>query len=153
MTKILVGSRAFFSGMKGFTSKDRDYLVLVDKPNGYTWRREQSMRGVCTFEYKRDTPAAMVAKTLDDGDPLLIGKFLVPEVAGAIGATVNDILPLEALLSKLDAQHQYEAVIFAAYKENGTFALTDAQRASAYEVYKEARAKKKKNDDESPSRE
>ncbi len=153
MTKILVGSRAFFSGMDGFNSKDRDYLILTDNPNGYTWRREQSIRGVCTFEYKIGTPSEMVAKTIEMGDALSIGKFLVPEVAGAIGATVNDILPLEALLSKLDAQHQYEAVIFAAYKENGTFALTDAQRASAYEVYKEARAKKKKNDDESPSRE
>lgn len=139
MTKILVGSRAFFSGMKGFTSKDRDYLVLVDKPNGYTWRREQSMRGVCTFEYKRDTPAAMVAKTLEAGDPLLIGKFLVPAVADAIGATVKDILPLESLLPKLDAKHQYEAIIFNAIKNNGTFTITDEQRQDAYKVYQSAR--------------
>ncbi len=139
MTKILVGSRAFFSGMKGFTSKDRDYLVLADKPNGYTWRREQSMRGVCTFEYKRDTPAAMVAKTLEAGDPLLIGKFLVPAVADAIGATVEDILPLEILLPKLDAKHQYEAIIFNAIKNNGTFTLTDEQLQDAYKAYLDAR--------------
>ncbi len=139
MTKILVGSRAFFSGMKGFTSKDRDYLVLVDKPNGYTWRREQSMRGVCTFKYKKDTPAAMVAKTLEAGDPLLIGKFLVPAVADAIGATVEDILPLEILLPKLDTKHQYEAIIFNAIKNNGTFTLTYEQLQDAYKAYLDAR--------------
>ncbi len=139
MTKILVGSRAFFSGMGGFNSKDRDYLILTDNPNGYTWRREQSMRGVCTFEYKRDTPAAMVAKTLEAGDPLLIGKFLVPAVADAIGATVEDILPLENLLPKLDAKHQYEAIIFNAIKNNGTFTLTDEQLQDAYKAYLDAR--------------
>lgn len=49
MTKILVGSRAFFNGMKGFQSKDRDYLVLVEQSQGFNWRREQSVRGICTF--------------------------------------------------------------------------------------------------------
>ena len=139
MTKILVGSRAFFNGMKGFQSKDRDYLVLVEQPQGFNWRREQSVRGICTFEYKKDTPAAMIAKTLEMGDALPIGKFLVPEVAQAIGATVQDILPLESLLPKLDAKHQYEAVIFDAIKTNGTFTLTEEQRKAAFKVYLSAR--------------
>lgn len=139
MTKILVGSRAFFSGMKGFQSKDRDYLILVEQPKGFTWRREQNMRGVCTFMYRKDTPSAMIAKTLEVGDPLLIGKFLVPDVAEAIGATVADILPLETLLPKLDAKHQYEAIIFNAIQSNGTFILTEEQRQSAYKAYLDAR--------------
>lgn len=141
MIKILVGSRAFFDGMKGFKSKDRDFLVLVEQPQGFTWRREQSVRGVCTFEYKKDTPAAMIAKTLEVGDPLLIGKFLVPEVAKAIGATVDDILPLESLLPKLDDKHQYEAVIFNAIKANGAFTLTKEQRQEAFKAYQSARKK------------
>lgn len=141
MNKILVGSRAFFSGMKGFHSKDQDYLILVDNPQGFSWRREQSIRGVCRFEYKKDTPAAMVAKTLEHGDAMLLGKFLVPQFAEAIGATVQDILPLEALLPKLDQKHQYEAVIFQAIKENKSFDLTDEQRAAAYEAYMQARKK------------
>ena len=146
MTKILVGSRAFFNGMKGFQSKDRDYLVLVEQPQGFNWRREQSVRGICTFEYKKDTPAAMIAKTLEMGDALLIGKFLVPEVAQAIGATVQDILPLESLLPKLDAKHQYEAVIFDAIKTNGTFTLTDRQRQEAFRQYQLARTKDKEKE-------
>ena len=143
MTKILVGSRAFFDGIDGFHSKDRDYLILVEQPQNFNWRREQNLRGMCLFEYKKDKPAAMIAKTLEVGDALLIGKFLVPEVAQAIGATVEDILPLESLLPKLDAKHQYEAVIFEAIKTNGTFTLTDRQRQEAFRQYQLARTKEK----------
>ncbi len=150
MKQILVGSRAFFSGMKGFQSKDRDFLILVEKPQGFNWRREQSVRGICTFEYKLGTPAEMVAKTLEVGAPLLIGKFLVPEVADVLGATVDDILPLETLLPKLDDKHQYEAVIFNAIKTNGSFTLTEEQRKEAFKVYKAAR--KSDNDSGKQSR-
>lgn len=81
----------------------------------------------------------MVSKTLEVGDPLLIGKFLVPEVADVLGATIDDILPLETLLPKLDDKHQYEAVIFNAIKTNGSFTLTEEQRKEAFKVYKSAR--------------
>ena len=139
MKRILVGSRAFFSGMDGFRSKDHDYLELVENPTAFKWRREQSLRGVCTFQFKKEPPADMVRRTLDCGDALLVGKFLVPEVAQAIGATVVDILPLETLRPKLDEKHEYVAVIFAAVKQNGSFELTDEQRAAAYEAYRKAR--------------
>lgn len=139
MKRITVGSRAFFSGISGFESKDRDYLELVENPTGFNWRHECSLRGICIFRYKKESAAQMVQRTLDCGDPLLVGKFLVPEVAEAIGATVEDILPLEALLDKLDEKHKYLAAIFEAVKQNGGFSLTDEQREAAYEVYREAR--------------
>lgn len=139
MTKILVGSRAFFSGIEGFKSKDTDFLVLVDNPTDFQWRREQSLRGVCTFYYKKETPTQMIQRTLEADDPLLIGKFLVPEVAKAIGATVDDILPLEPLLDKLDDKHKYEALIFNAYKANGKFSLTAKQCKQAFNAYQQAR--------------
>lgn len=88
--KILVGSRAFFDGCEGFRSKDRDYLELVENPTGFKWRREQSLRGVCTFSYKLEPVADMVRRTLESGDALLVGKFLVSEVAETIGATVAE---------------------------------------------------------------
>lgn len=137
--RILVGSRAFFSGIDGFQSKDRDYLELVENPTEFEWRQELSLRGVCTFRYRKETPAEMVRRTLDSGDALLVGKFLVPEVAQAIGATVADILPLETLLPKLDEKHKYVAVIFEAVKRNGSFEMTDEQRAAVYEAYRQAR--------------
>lgn len=139
MNRILVGSRAFFSGVDGFKSKDHDYLELVENPTTFKWRREQSLRGTCTFQFRKEPAARMVQRTLDNGEALLVGKFLVPEVAQAIGATVSDILPLEPLLSKLDGLHKYVAVIFDAVKQNGSFELTDEQRAAAYEVYRQAR--------------
>lgn len=144
--KILVGSRAFFDGCEGFRSKDRDYLELVENPTGFKWRREQSLRGVCTFSYKLEPVADMVRRTLESGDALLVGKFLVSEVAETIGATVADIMPLEALLPKLDKKHEYVAAIFNAVKQNGSFELTDEQRAAAYEIYKQAREKKQKTE-------
>ncbi|WP_304954033.1 hypothetical protein [uncultured Alistipes sp.] len=139
MTRILVGSRAFFGGINGFVSKDCDYLELVENPTGFTWRREQSLRGVCTFRFKKEPVARMVQRTIDSGDALLVGKFLVPEVALAIGATVSDILPLETLLPKLDNCHKYVAVIFDAVKQNNGFWLTTEQRDAAYNAYRQAR--------------
>lgn len=139
MKRMIVGSRAFFSGIDGFKSKDHDYLKLVENPTTFKWRREQSLRGTCVFQFKKEPVARMVQRTLDCGEALLVGKFLVPEVAQAIGATVADILPLEPLLSKLDDRHQYVAVIFEAVKQNDSFELTDEQRAAAYEVYRQAR--------------
>lgn len=141
MTKILVGSRAFFSGIDGFRSKDHDYLILVDNPTNFRWRREQSIRGVCTFYYKMENPAEMIQRTLDNGDALLIGKFLVPEVAQTIGLTIDDLCRLEPLLDKLDDNHQYETVIFNAYKENGSFTMTANQLKQAYKAYQQPREK------------
>lgn len=141
MKKILVGSRAFFGSFDDFKSKDKDYLELVENPADFEWRKEQSLRGVCTFRYKKEAPGTMIKRTLDCGDALLVGKFLIPEVVEAIGATVADILPLEALLPKLDKRHQYVAAIFNAVKQNNSFELTHEQLAEAYEVYKEAKKK------------
>ena len=139
MEKIMVGSRAFFDGIEGFKSKDRDYLVLTDEPDGFNWRREYSMRNTCVFEYKKESARTMITKTIESGEALLMGKFLVPEVIEAIGATIADIRPLEALLTGLDDKHRYEACIFRAYIANNGFYLTDAQRNEAYAAYMEAR--------------
>lgn len=140
--QFTVGSRAFFSDMPDFRSKDSDILVLTDEPAGFQWRREQQLRGVSTFRYKREPIAQMIQRTLDADDPLMVGKFLVPEVAAELGASVADILPLQPLVAKLDDKHKYYAVIFDAYQTNGSFALTQAQLNEAYQLYTEARKPK-----------
>lgn len=139
--KFLVGSRVFFAGMDGYKSKDKDYLVLVENPTNFEWRRERSVRGVCCFEIRKESISKMVKRTLASGSAIMLGKFLVPEVAKALKAKVKDILPLEPLLEKLDDKHKYQAVIFRAYQENGDFTLTDEQRAEAYAVYCQSRQK------------
>ena len=140
--QFTVGSRAFFSDMPDFRSKDSDILVLMDEPAGFQWRREQQLRGVSTFRYKREHIAQMIQRTLDADDPLMVGKFLVPEVAAELGVSVADILPLQPLVSKLDDKHKYYAVIFNAYQANGSITLTQAQRDAAYQLYTEARKPK-----------
>lgn len=140
--QFTVGSRAFFSDMPGFRSKGSDILVLTDEPDGFQWRREQQLRGVSTFRYKREPLAQMIQRTLDADDPLLVGKFLVPEVAAELGASVADILPLQPLVAKLDDKLKYYAVIFDAYQANGSFTLTQDQRNEAYQLYTEARKPK-----------
>lgn len=142
--QITVGSRAFFSDMPDFRSKDSDILILTESPAGFQWRREQQLRGVSTFRYKREPIAQMIQRTLDADDPLLVGKFLVPEVAAELGASVADILPLQPLVAKLDDKHKYYAVIFNAYQANGSFTLTQAQRDEAYAEYRKPRTQKEK---------
>ena len=142
MKKYVVGSRAFFSGMEGFRSKDKDYLVLEDNPIGYNWRREQSLRGICTFYYKRLPVEQLVQRCLGMRDALQLGKFLVPEVAAELRMSVDDIRPLETLLPLLDEKHRYYEIIFRAYLTNGSFTLTEAQRLEAYKSYTESRERK-----------
>ena len=142
MKKYVVGSRAFFSGMEGFRSKDKDYLVLEDNPIGYNWRREQSLRGICTFYYKRLPVEQLVQRCLNARDALHLGKFLVPEVAAELRMSVDDIRPLETLLPLLDEKHRYYEIIFRAYMTNGSFTLTEAQRLEAYKSYTESRERK-----------
>ena len=143
MKKYLVGSRAFFSGMEGFSPKDQDFLLLESAPLDYEWRREQHLRGVCTFFYKIEPPAQMVQRCLNARDALQLGKFLVPEVAAELGMSVDDIRPLETMLPLLDEKHRYYEIIFRAYMTNGSFTLTEAQRLEAYKSYTESRKKEK----------
>lgn len=139
--RFLVGSRAFFAGLDGFQSKDRDYLELVDEPHGFDYRRERSQRGTCLFEYKREPARQMIERALQNGGAIQLGKFLVPEVASAIGLTIDDLQQLAPLVERLDNKHKYQAVIFNAYLANGSFTLTDEQRQEAYVAYTKARKK------------
>lgn len=137
--KILVGSKAFFSDIDGFRGHDTDYVEFVEPGGSLQWRKEISIRGVCIFTYVREPIGQMVQKTIESGDALLIGKFLVPEVAVELGAIVEDIMPLEVLLEKLDDRHKYISKIFSFVKANGSFTLTEQQRKEAFDNYAEYR--------------
>lgn len=141
-TKIEVGSRAFFGGIADFASKDHDYVVLVDQPQGFNYRRECSLRGVDTFEYKRMSAADFVAKTLEYADALAVGKFLVKGFADAIGLTIEQLQQLQPLVEKLDEKHQYERIIFDAIISAGSWDLSDETLQAAYLSYTESRKAK-----------
>ena len=145
MKKILVGSNAFFKDFKDFKSKDKDYLIFVDNPEDFKIRKEICLRGIDTFYYKRLSPSEMINYTLKTNDPLTVSKFFIPEVAEELKLTVNDILPLEPMLSKLDKRHQYQIVIFNHIKNNNSFILTEEQLEEAYQIYSSARKEEEKN--------
>ena len=142
MEKFIVGSNAFFRNMPNFHSKDADILKLVDESEDFKTYREYNLRGVDYFFYKKDTPQNMINLVLEKNDPMLMGKFLVKEVADEIGLEPNDILQLEPLLEKLDEQHQYQKIIFKYIIENNSFELTDEQLNEAYQSYLESRNNK-----------
>lgn len=139
---ILVGSDAFFKNINGFHGKDKDYLILVEQPTDFKIRKEIRLRGIDRFYYKKDTPQNMIQQTLELNDAMLIGKFLIKEVADEINMKPNDILPLQPLLEKLDEGHQYQKIIFKYIIENNSFELTDEQLNEAYQSYLETRKRK-----------
>lgn len=137
--KILVGSSAFFNELEGFKPKDRDYVILDEKPVGYDFVRQTSSGKECLFEWRKMLPAQFVEYSLYRGPAMQIGKFLVPEFVQEIGFTIEHLKKLKLLAEKLEGRHKYEKVIYDAYIENGAFKLTEEQRSKAYEQYKLAR--------------
>ena len=132
--RFIVGSRAFFRQMKDFMPTNRNYLELIEDPS-FEGFIEKSLRGTNNYYYKKEDPSVMIQRTIEANRPIMVGKFLVPEVAEALGLTVEDILPLAPLIEKLDKKQEYLQIIFNAYKANNSFTLTDEQREEAYLAY------------------
>lgn len=137
--RFLVGSRAFFSGIDGFNSDNRNFLKLVENQSALNVESKLSIHSNITYRLLREPARQMIERVAESGNALLVGNFLVPKVAKAIGATVADLQPLEPLLENLQDKHKYQAVIFRAYQANGSFSLTDEQRQEAYEAYCQSR--------------
>ena len=135
---FLVGSRAFFAGMEGFQPSDRNILRLVGNP-AFKAGKEITGRKTNVFTYTRETAKQMVDNTLASGKTIKVGKFLVPDVARAIGLTIEELQKLKPLVSRLGAKQSYQKIIFNAYIENNDFKLTQEQRQAAYETYLAAR--------------
>ena len=139
MSRILVGSRYFFSGYPGFVGKDTDEVEIIDT-NEFNNMRQVTGQEKCLFQFKRKNG-------VDDyiryalGSPLgmVLGKFLVPEFCEEIGFTINDLPKLKPLVKRLDDRHKYEEIIYESYIQNGDFVLTEEQRNKAYLSYKESR--------------
>lgn len=147
MKKILTGSRAFFSGMEGYQPKDTDTIVIVSNPQGFEYVRQTSRGSSCTFEVADRPKADHIRHALEKAPAMTLVRFLTPDYAKHIGLTVADLDQLQPLADRLDPKHQYARIILDAYRENGDFTLTDAQRTEAYAAYKAARPQKKERRD------
>ena len=137
--RFLVGSRAFFSGLDGFTPKDYDYLTFVEKGNGFEKYCQYTDGRCCYFVWVARPKDDLIQVALTSGPAMQVGKFLVPEVAEALGLTIQDLEKLQPLIDSLEPKHAYERVIYEAYLANDAFTLTEEQRSLAFAAYKAAR--------------
>lgn len=141
MTNILVGSRAFFSGVDGFKSDNRNFIKFVTNRAPLRMESKLSVHGNIVYRLLREPASVMIQKAIESGNGLLFGNFLVPAFAKEIGLTIDELKKLHPLATVLDSKHRYQTIIFNYYLENGAFSLTDEQRAEAYDAYLSARDK------------
>lgn len=132
---FVIGSRAFFTGMDGYSPKDLDELNIMDrfpfKGNVFN----ANINGKDVFFFRNMDKEVFIKDTLECGVPMRIGKFLVPEFAVYLGVTIDDLKRLSDIIEKIDEKHLYEKVIYDAYLKNGEFKLTEEQRVAAYKEY------------------
>lgn len=139
MSKILIGSKYFFSCYDDFKSKDVDEIQIVETDE-FKQVRQISGGGKCLFQMKRHSSKEdYIEWALKSQIGMVVGKFLVPEFCKEIGFTIDDLSRLAPLIERLDDKHQYEAIIYDSYLQNGEFSLTPTQRDAAYKSYKESR--------------
>ncbi len=140
IAKFLVGSRVFFSGIKGFQSKDYDWLYIMDSFGSIKNKHLRFTKdGDDKILMPKMTKQEYINDTLESDFAMRVGKMFVPEFAAYIGLTVKDLAAFESALAGLDDKHKYYQIIYNAYKENGSFTLTNEQRAAAFEEYKKYR--------------
>lgn len=140
--EIIVGSKYFFKGIKGFMPKDIDKVVIIDKPK--TFKHQYRINAGCqdTIYVARENKYSMLSYVLNYAPKLAFGRFLVPEFCKEFDITLEDLKILEPMLETIDDKHKYFQVIYDAYKKNNSMTLTEEQRNDAYEVYKKYRKSK-----------
>ena len=139
MAKFLMGSQYFFSCYDDFKGKDIDEIEIIET-NEFAQVRQITGQGKCLFQLKKHrSKEDYINWALESQIGMVIGKFLIPEFCKAIGFTIEDLPLLRVLINRLDDKHRYEAIIYDSYIENGSFTLSDEQRARAYKSYKESR--------------
>lgn len=139
---ILVGSRAFFGNIDGFTSKDYDYVLIVNREDvefDYKNVISSPEEHICRFIVVKRPAGELVDWVLTHGSPLTLGQFLVPEYIKEMGITMQHLRKLQPLAEMIDKRHEYVQYIYYAYILNGDFVLTDEQQKEAFELYKKNR--------------
>lgn len=141
MSKILIGSKYFFSCYEDFKGKDTDELQIIETSE-FAQMRQLTGQGRCLFQMKKhDNKEDYINWAVKSTIGMVIGKFLVPEFCAEIGFIVEDLPKVKVLLERLDDKHKYEEIIYNSYLENGSFTLTPKQRDMAYKSYKKYRGK------------
>ena len=139
MSKILMGSKYFFSCYPDFVSKDVDEIEVIET-NEFKHKRHILGQNRCLFLLKRQASVDDYIKLDKKGQlGMVAGKYLIPEFCQEIGFTIDDLPKIKPMIDRLDIKHHYEKIIYDSYIENGAFILTDEQRDKAYQSYKQSR--------------
>jgi hypothetical protein len=136
---MIVGSRAFFENIDGFTPKDTDVLILVDEPVGFKNYRQFTFKNKCVFEWRNRPVDEFIDIELANNTPMSVCKFLVPEFIELKGVTIEQLKRLQPLVDIMDDKHKYLSVIYDSYVTNNGFYLTYEQLSNGYNEYKKYR--------------
>lgn len=134
-----VGSIAFFDRYPDFKPHDTDILKFVENSEFKNYRQISVFNNFCIFEWRKMPKKELLDIHLQINCGIIVGKFLVPEVASYLGLTIEDLKTLKPLIDRLNEKHKYEEIIYNAYIKNNAFVLTDEQRLEAYNEYKKER--------------
>lgn len=141
IAKFTIGSHYFFDGMKNFSPKDKDVLIIVDHwfPKNTNVLNFKDKNGNDVFLYKNMDKNEFIEDTLNSNVPMRCGKFLVKEFSEYIGLTIDDLKKLDTMFQQFqenDPKHLYEKYIYQYYIENGNFEMTQEQLQKVFEIYK-----------------
>lgn len=125
--------------MPNYTPHDIDKLCIIDYPLFGEITAEMRKDGIDSFfifNYGKDK---LIDICIKENTPMAICKFLSPEFAEYIDLTIDDLLRLRELSTRMDDKHYYLKMIYDFYIENNGFYLTDEQLNLAYQEYKSKR--------------
>lgn len=137
---MIVGSNYFFKDIPGFTSKDIDYLYLVENPTDFKDWTQLSGHGKCIFQWRLTDANEMVNLHLKYNCPMSVGKFLVKDFVNQLKITNLHLQKLKPLFDNLDDKHKYLQVLYKWSIENeGSVEFPKEILEDAYKEYKKYR--------------
>lgn len=140
IAKFLIGSRAFFDGMDGFTPKDYDWLYVMDTFGALKVTRLRMQKdGADMILVPKMSKYQYIQDCIDSDFMMSAGKMFVPEFAKYIGLNISDLKKFGPYMNMIDKKHGYYKIIYDSYIENNDFVLTDNQKKLAFEEYKKYR--------------
>lgn len=146
VVKFIVGSHAFFSKIEGFTSKDIDYVMMMDKtPRGKKYEHVM-VENRDYFIYRTMTKMELIDHFIHVGSAKRASIFLIPEVIKYFGVTMTDLDMLQNVFYHIDDKHMYLKMIYDYYRQNNGFFLTSIQFKNVYDDYKKKRIKPENTD-------
>ena len=117
-----------------------DKITLVDTTINGWWKFIDVINNVNYFEWQKHTLNEWIDKLTSTNDNIRVSTFLVPDFINQIkgNLTIEEYLnKIKPLFNNLEDKYSWVVYVYNAYVNNKAFVLTNAQRESAYKMYKE----------------